>query len=100
MTLNEFINICSAREKYIVYLCSDEDYDEMFVLIDEINDGEKEIEDIGEYIICAFIPHCGLFTTACYLKNKLADAKVEHFYAGDGYMIVWIDEGKSSFKPF
>lgn len=91
MTLNKFIDIWT-RQKHIVYLCSDKDYDDMFNLIDEINDGEKKIEDIREYFICAFIPSCSQFVTVYYLKDKLGCAEVEHFYIGDGYMIVWIEE--------
>lgn len=91
MTLNEFIDNWT-RNKHIVYLCSDEHYDEMFDLIDEINDGEKKIDDIREYFICTFIPSCSQFVTAYYLKGTLANAEVDHFYIGDGYMIVWIEE--------
>lgn len=91
MTLNKFINIW-AWKKHIVYLCSDKYYDDMFGLIGEINDGKKKIEEIFECTICVFIPDSCDFTVAYYLKNKLADAEVEHFYIGDGYMIVWIEE--------
>ena len=93
MTLNEFIDIWT-KSKHIVYLCPDKYYDDMFELIDEINDGEKKIEEIREYLICTFIPSCSQFVTAWYLKDRLADAQVEHFYIGDGYMIVWIEESE------
>lgn len=95
MTLNEFINIWT-RNKHIVYLCPDEYYDDMFNLIDEINDGEKKIEEIREYFICTFIPSGSQFVIAWYLKDKFADAEVEHFYIGDGYMIVWIEESEDN----
>lgn len=91
MTLSEFTDIWT-RKKHIVYLCSDKDYDDMFNLIDEINEGKKKIEEIDEYLICTFIPGSSQFVAAWYLKDKLADAGVEHFYIGDGYMIVWIEE--------
>lgn len=93
MTLNEFLDIWT-RNKHIVHLCPDKYYDDMFDLIDEINDGEKKIEEIREYLICTFIPGCSQFVTAYYLKDRLADAEVEHFYIGDGYMIVWIEESE------
>lgn len=91
MTLNNFINIW-IRKKHIVYLCPDKYYEDMFDLIDEINDGKKKIEEIIECTICAFIPDSCDFLVAYYLKDKLADAEVKHFYIGDGYMIVWIEE--------
>ena len=91
MTLSIFLDICTSK-KHIVYLCSDKYYDDMFNLIDDINEGKKKIEEIDEYLICAFIPGSSQFVTAYYLKGKFADAEVEHFYIGDGYMIVWIEE--------
>lgn len=91
MTLNEFIDNWT-RNKHIVYLCPDKYYDDMFNLLDEINDGEKRINEIREYLICTFIPSYSQFITAYYLKDKFADAEVEHFYIGDDYMIVWIEE--------
>lgn len=95
MTLNEFMEIWT-RKKNTVYLCQEECYDDMFDLIDEINDGEKKIDEIFEYTICAFIPNSCDFIVAYYLKDRLADAKVEHFYIGDGYMIVWIEESRDN----
>ena len=89
MTLNDFIDIWT-RKKHIVYLCPDRFYDDMFDLIDEINDGEKEIKEIFDFTICAFIPTSFDFIVKYYIKDKFADAEVVYFYVGDGYMIVWI----------
>ena len=91
ITLNAFMDIWT-RKKHTVYLCPDKYYDDMFNLIDEINDDEKKIDEIREYAICAFIPNACDFIIKYYLKDKLVDAKVEHFYIGDGYVIVWIEE--------
>lgn len=93
MTLNEFMDIWT-RKKHTVYLCPEGYYDDMFELIDEINDGEKKVDEIRECTICAFIPNSCDFIVEYYLKDRLADAKVEHFYIGDGYMIVWIEESE------
>ena len=92
MTLNEFMTIWRESEKHIVYLCFDDEYVSMFDLTDKISDGEMKIEDIREFFICAFIPWCSQFVTSDYLKDNFADAEVKHFYIGDGYMIVWIEE--------
>lgn len=91
MTLNEFMDIWT-RKKHIVYLCPDKYYNDMFDLIDEINEGKKKIEEIEEYTICAFIPSGCDFIVKYYLKDGLANATVENFYIGDGYMVVWIKE--------
>ena len=95
MTLKEFMDNWT-RKKHIVYLCPDKYYDDMFDLIDEINDGEKEIKEIFNCTICAFIPSSCDFIVKYYLKDRLADAEVEHFYIGDGYMIVWIEESEDN----
>ena len=93
MTLSEFTDIWT-RKKHIVYLCLDKYYDDMFDLIDEINDGEKEIKEIFDCTICAFIPSSCDFIVKYYLKDRFTDAEVKHFYIGDDYMIIWIEESE------
>ena len=91
MTLNEFIDIWT-RKNSIVYICPDRYYDEMFDLIDDIDEGMKKIEEIFAYTICAFIPNACDFKVRYYLKDEFAYAIVKNFYIHDGYIIIWIAE--------
>lgn len=93
MTLSDFIDMWRKNNR-IVCICHNKYYDDMYDLINEIDEGNETIDEIRDYFICGFIPHDSQFTTAYYLKDKYASATVEHFYIGNEYMIVWIEEVK------
>lgn len=91
MTLEKFLDMWT-RKNLTVMLCRDEDYSEMFTEVDYIDMGKSPIENILEYIICAFIPHMTENKESEYLCRNLMKSKVTSFYVNSTYMIVWIKE--------
>lgn len=92
MTLSNFLDICT-NNKRVIYIILSKFYDYTYDLIEEIENNRDTIEAIKEYTICAFIPSFSPYVAASYLKSRISDAAVEHFYFRDEYMIVWIEEG-------
>jgi hypothetical protein len=71
-------------------LCHADSFDEMFDLVDDINDGKTKISDIQEYVICAFIPHYCQYTERYYIRECWMTAEVEEFYVGTTAMLIWV----------
>ena len=95
MTLEIFLEMWT-RKNLTVILCNDEDYSAMFTEVDMIDMGKAPIENILEFIICAFIPCLTEFKESEYLCENLMKSEVTTFYVNSTYMIVWIKEKKDA----
>ena len=95
MSLEKFLDMWT-RKNLTVILCKDEDYSEMFTNVDYIDMGKAPIENILEFIICAFVPYLTEFKESEYLCKNLMKSEVTTFYVNSTYMIVWIKEKKDA----
>lgn len=91
MKLREFLDSWT-RKNLTVILCDADDSDEMFDLVDDINDGKAKISDIREYVICAFVPHYSQYAERYYIRERWMNAEVEEFYIGTNAMLIWVRE--------
>lgn len=92
MTLKYFIEWLWTRKNLTVILCKDEDYSAMFTEVDRIVMQNKSIENILEFIICAFVPYLTELNESEYICEKLMSSKVTNFCVTSTYMIIWIKE--------
>ena len=95
MKLKDFLDMWT-RKNLTVMLCDADDYDEMFDLVDDINDGKTKVSDIQQYLICAFLPHYCQFTEKYYISMRWMNAEVENFYVGTTAMLIWIRDNEES----
>ena len=89
MKLKEFLDMWT-RKNLTIMLCHADSFDEMFDLVDDINDGKTKISDIQEHVICAFIPHYCQYTERYYIRECWMNAEVEEFYVGTNAMLIWV----------
>lgn len=90
MTLSEFMDMWTRGNRTVV-ICKAEYFDDMFDLVDMLNEGHAKIEDCRNWMECAVLPYITQFCAAYYLHPKYAYSKVENFFIGDTYVIVWCD---------
>ena len=90
MTLREILNLWTRKNRTVII--SDYNwYDEMFDLVDDINEGNTKIEDISNYVLFAILPHYTQYIESFYIKDEWMLAEVEGFFIGDTAIIIWVD---------
>ena len=90
MTLSDFMGIWTLSNRTVI-VCDSKYYDNAFDELDNINDGNGNIDDFRNHMEFAFVPYWSEFSPLYYLHPKYADAEVDAFYIGDTYIIVWLD---------
>lgn len=95
MRLSEFLDTWTRKNRTIV-LTKASYYDDMYDVVDEINEGKAGIEDIVEYVIGAFIPQWSQYREGYLLAQKWLNADVEYFFIHDKFVIIWIREVMSA----
>ena len=94
MTLKQFLDMWT-RKNLTIILSKSQWYDEMFDLVDDINEGKKKISEIQEHIICGIVPYYSQYIEEYYIKDCWMDARVTNFYIGTTTIIIWIEEGET-----
>ena len=89
MTLEAFCDLWTRKNRTIV-LCESESYDEMFDIIDSINDGDSDLSDILQYVIGAIVPQLSQYKESVLIDKKWSKSTVTDFYIGKSFVIIWI----------
>lgn len=96
MTLSEFMGLWT-RKNLAVVLCNSYSYDDMFDVIDEMNDNDRaymsDLEGIKEHIIGVIEPRYSDFIVDYYVRSKWVNAEVTNFFIGTSFVLVWIKVG-------
>lgn len=95
MTVKEFCDEIWTRKNVPILICPERAYEDMFDLVDDINDGKTKIEDINnnEYVMGAYLPYFTQYTLEYMCAERFAQAELTHFYVGQGISIIWIKMG-------
>lgn len=91
MTLNEFLDMWTRANRMVV-VCDTRYCDDMFDIVDDLNENKKHIQDIKEYIEFAIVPYYTQWRAKHYLSSEYSDARVDEFFIGDCYVIVWVEK--------
>ena len=92
MTLEEFTEMWSVNTRNII-LCHSKYHDDMVGDLFDVDEGIIKLEDFimsEDYVIGAIIPKFSQRKISFFIQKEWAEAKVDYFFIGDTYLIVWI----------
>ena len=91
--LEDFLDMWTRKNR-IVILCRERSYDDMFDVVDDINEGKATIRDIPEYVIGAIVPDLSQYKVSYLLSDRWNKAEVTDFFIGETAAIIWIKDGE------
>ena len=97
MTLDDFMDLWT-RKNLAVVLCNSYAYEDMFDVIDEMNDNDRaymsDLGEIEEHIIGVIEPRYSQYKTSVLIKEEYANAEVTNFFIGTSFVLIWIKVGE------
>lgn len=91
--LEDFLDMWTRKNR-IVILCKERSYDDMFDVVDDINEGKATIRDIPEYVIGAIVPDLSQYKVSYLLSDRWNKAEMTDFFIGETAVIIWIKDGE------